>query len=166
LRPKRAEARFQIREKRDRDWRFNRDLYLRVGQQWDWVDKRPWTDAQWKEYAAAEELYTFAAYYDDLLAGYYELRRDTDGGVEIAYFGLLSEFIGRGLGELSGERDDRLQGRGRALAATLSYPGRCQLPLQSAGEGMFRRLAGRDSRQIERIFRFFEISGFKIFRKG
>jgi GNAT superfamily N-acetyltransferase len=98
LRPKRAEARFQIREKRDRDWRFNRDLYLRVGQQWDWDDKRPWTDAQWKEYAAAEELYTFAAYYDDLLAGYYELRRDTDGGVEIAYFGLLSEFIGRGLG--------------------------------------------------------------------
>ena len=33
-----------------------------------------------------------------LLAGYYELRRDKDGGVEIAYFGLLPEFIGRGLG--------------------------------------------------------------------
>ena len=44
------------------------------------------------------ELCTFAGYYDDVLAGYYELRRDTDGGVEIAYFGLLSEFIGRGLG--------------------------------------------------------------------
>jgi GNAT superfamily N-acetyltransferase len=26
------------------------------------------------------------------------LRRDTNGGVEIAYFGLLPEFIGRGLG--------------------------------------------------------------------
>jgi len=98
LRPKRADARFQVREKRDRDWRFNRDLYLRVGHQWDWVDKRPWTDDQWKEYAAAPELYTFAGYYDDVLAGYYELRPDKDGGVEIAYFGLLPEFIGRGLG--------------------------------------------------------------------
>jgi GNAT superfamily N-acetyltransferase len=31
-------------------------------------------------------------------AGYFELRRDADGGVEIAYFGLLEEFIGGGLG--------------------------------------------------------------------
>ena len=31
-------------------------------------------------------------------AGYFELRRDRDGGVEIAYFGLLPEFTGRGLG--------------------------------------------------------------------
>jgi len=98
LRPKRADARFQVREKRNRDWRFNRDLYFRVGEQWDWIDKRSWTDEQWKEYAAAAELCTFAGYYDDMLAGYYELRRDADGGVEIAYFGLLPEFIGRGLG--------------------------------------------------------------------
>ena len=41
---------------------------------------------------------TFAGYYDDVLAGYYEMRPDKDGGVEIAYFGLLPEFIGRGLG--------------------------------------------------------------------
>ena len=98
LRPKRADARFQVREKRDGDWRFNRDLYLRVGERWEWIDKRPWKDEQWKEYATAPELRTFAGYYDDALAGYYELRRDTGGGVEIAYFGLLPEFIGRGLG--------------------------------------------------------------------
>ena len=96
--PKRADARFQVREKRDRDWRFNRDLYLRVGERWDWIDKRPWTDEQWKEYAVAAELRTFAGYYDDALVGYYELRRDREGGIEIAYFGLLPEWIGRGLG--------------------------------------------------------------------
>ena len=98
LRPKTAGARFQIREKTDRDWRFNRDFYLRVGEQWDWNDKRQWTDDQWKEYAAAPELRTFAGYYDDALAGYYELHRDREGGIEIAYFGLLPEWIGRGLG--------------------------------------------------------------------
>jgi hypothetical protein len=94
LRLKRADARFQICEKTERDWRFNRDLYFRVGEQWHWIDKRPWTDAQWKEYAGAPELRTFAAYYDYALA-----RRDDEDGVEIAYFGLLPEFIGRGLNQ-------------------------------------------------------------------
>ena len=98
LRPKRADGRFQVREKTERDWRFNRDLYFRVGEQWDWNDRRPWTDGQWKEYATAPELRTFAGYHDDVLAGYYELRRDTADGVEIEYFGLLPQFIGRGLG--------------------------------------------------------------------
>ena len=98
LRPKPADSKFQIREKTERDWRFNRDLYFRVGEQWDWIDKRSWTDDQWKEYATAPELRTFAGYYDDALAGYYELRRDREGGMEIAYFGLLPEWIGRGLG--------------------------------------------------------------------
>ena len=98
LRPKRADARFQVCEKTERDWRFNRDLYFRVGEQWDWIDKRAWTDEQWKEYTMAAELRTFAGYYDDSLAGYYELRRDTERGIEIAYFGLSPEWIGRGLG--------------------------------------------------------------------
>ena len=99
LRPKAGlDRRFQIREEKERDWRFNRDLYFAVGAQWQWIDKRPWTDEQWKEYAAAPSLRTFAAYHGDMLAGYYELRRDTEGAVEIAYFGLLPEFIGRGLG--------------------------------------------------------------------
>jgi GNAT superfamily N-acetyltransferase len=98
LLPKHADVRFQVREKTERDWRFNRDLYFRVGEHWAWIDKRPWTDEQWKEYAKAPELRTFAGYYDDVLAGYYELRRDEEDGVEIAYFGLLPEWIGRGLG--------------------------------------------------------------------
>jgi GNAT superfamily N-acetyltransferase len=99
LRPKRcADGRFQIREMKERDWRFNRDLYLTVGEIWSWDDKRVWTDEQWKEYGLAPELRTFGAYYDNSLAGYYELRRDDEGGVEIAYFGLLPEFIGRGFG--------------------------------------------------------------------
>jgi GNAT superfamily N-acetyltransferase len=99
LRPKWcADGRFLICEKIERDWRFNRDLYLAVGQMWSWNDKRVWSDEQWKEYGLAPELRTFGAYYDNSLAGYYELRRDDEDGVEIAYFGLLPEFIGRKLG--------------------------------------------------------------------
>lgn len=99
LRPPRCSREdFQIREQTRRDWQFNRDLYLAVGQHWSWSDKRTWSDEQWQEYALAPELRTFGAYLGDALAGYYELRRDKEGGVEIAYFGLLPQFIGRGLG--------------------------------------------------------------------
>ena len=98
LRRKRADSRFEVREIKGPDWRFNRDLYFRVGEQWRWIDKRPWTDEQWKEYASAPQLRTFVAYFDNELAGYYELRSDEQSGVEIAYFGLLPDFVGRGLG--------------------------------------------------------------------
>lgn len=99
LRPKRcADGRLQIRERAQGDWRFNRDLYFAVGADWAWTDKRHWTKEQWQEYALAPDLGTFAGYCGDTLAGYYELRRDGEGGMEIAYFGLLPAFIGAGLG--------------------------------------------------------------------
>jgi hypothetical protein len=42
LRPARcADERFQIRQKKEADWRFNRDLYFAVGERWSWIDKRP-----------------------------------------------------------------------------------------------------------------------------
>ena len=77
--------------------RFNREMYFKVGEQWKWIDKRSWTDAQWQEWASDPNLRTFAGYCDEALIGYYELHRDA-GEVEIAYFVLLPEFIGRGLG--------------------------------------------------------------------
>jgi GNAT superfamily N-acetyltransferase len=109
LQAKRADARFCVAEIKQPDGQFNRDLYFRVGKLWRWVDRRAWSEEQWKQYASAPQLRTFAAYYDQALAGYYELRCASEldgrsepdghtGGVEIAYFGLLPEFTGRGLG--------------------------------------------------------------------
>lgn len=90
-------------------------MYFRVGENWKWIDKRPWMEEQWKEYANDPNLRTFAGRYENALVGYYDLRRHrsklqagvraglafptvTEDDVEIAYFGLLPEFIGRGLG--------------------------------------------------------------------
>jgi len=101
--PKRtADQCFQVREEKP-NWVFNRDMYLAVGENWTWIDRRGWTDQQWKYYAGVPALRTFGAYYDGIIAGYYELLGQPDpneheDGVEIAYFGLLPQFIGRGLG--------------------------------------------------------------------
>ena len=112
LRPKRcADAKFQVREQKEPNWVFNRDLYFAVGEQWQWTDKRPWTDDQWKEYAFGPELRTFAAYYDGELAGYYadyqtprlDLARALASG--FVYQGEISEFWGK---KPRGEKSDEL----------------------------------------------------------
>ena len=76
-------------------WRF---LYAEVGRGHHWIDRLPWSPDEIRAYLAdpAVSLWLFTVW--GAPAGYFELRKDADGGVEIAYFGLLKEFHGRGLG--------------------------------------------------------------------
>lgn len=87
-----------IRECEIKQWRFNQFLYQLVGESWQWVDKLSWSDEQWRDYAEADNLRTWVAYHKGSPAGYYELQRQDDGNVEIAYFGLAPRFIGQGFG--------------------------------------------------------------------
>jgi GNAT superfamily N-acetyltransferase len=98
LRPKYCDdPRFHVRETVTPQWRLNRFLYQLVGERWHWVDKLPWTDEEWHAYA--QWVRTFVALYGGNIAGYYELLRyDEQRSVQISYFGLAPEFIGRGLG--------------------------------------------------------------------
>lgn len=99
LRPKRCpDPRFRVAEATVKQWEFNRFLYLLVGQNWSWTDKRSWSEDQWRGYAESDQLRTFAAYLDGSVAGYYESRPDGLGGTEIAIFGLVPRFIGQGFG--------------------------------------------------------------------
>ncbi len=99
LKPKSSKGgSLEVREARVKQWQFNRLLYCLVGADWTWIDKLKWADQQWRAYAESENLRTFIAYSDGTIAGYYELRRDEAGDVEIAIFGLAPKFIGRGFG--------------------------------------------------------------------
>ena len=75
-----------------------RRLYVEVGSEYHWVDRLGWTDDEIRHYLddVGLELWILREAAD--VAGYFELRRDADGGIEIAYFGLLAAFTGRGLG--------------------------------------------------------------------
>jgi len=75
-----------------------RYLYREVGRRWHWVDRLPWTDDRIREHLAAPGVEVWILSSDGVPAGYVELARGADGIVEIAYFGLLPEFIGRGVG--------------------------------------------------------------------
>jgi GNAT superfamily N-acetyltransferase len=78
---------------------FNAFLYSLVGKQWDWTDRLAWEREKWDELVSSPNLRTWVAYCDGIIAGYFELRKE-GGDVEILYFGLSPEFIGKGLGRL------------------------------------------------------------------
>lgn len=78
---------------------FHRYLYAEVGRAYHWVDRLGWTDAQTRAYLASPAVSLWVLYSAGSPAGYFELKREDDGSVEIAYFGLLPEFTRRGFGK-------------------------------------------------------------------
>ena len=91
--------RVRLREIPDCPPSLYRTLYVEVGRNYHWIDRLPWTDEQIREHLQQPEIRLWLMTHDDATAGYFELRRCEDGSVEIAYFGLLPEFVGRGLGK-------------------------------------------------------------------
>jgi GNAT superfamily N-acetyltransferase len=77
---------------------LSRMLYTAVGSDWQWTDRLAWTWGQWYDRLEREEVETWVAWVRGTPAGYAELERDDDA-VEIASFGLLPDFVGRGLGK-------------------------------------------------------------------
>lgn len=74
-------------------------LYAEVGRNYHWVDRLPWADEQIQTHLEQPENSVWLMTYDGETAGYYELRKCEDGSTELAYFGLLPTFLGRGLGK-------------------------------------------------------------------
>jgi GNAT superfamily N-acetyltransferase len=93
-----SDPNFVVRELCPKDFRINRSFYLSVGSDWEWKDRLSWTNHQWINYAEAEDLKTYIACDGKECAGYYELQVQPEDNVEIAYFGLVPEYIGRGFG--------------------------------------------------------------------
>jgi len=79
---------------------FFRYLYAEVGRAYHWLDRLEWTDDQLRERLAHAEVSLYLLSVSGAPAGYFELERHPeDSSVEIAYFGLLPEYLGRGLGK-------------------------------------------------------------------
>ena len=78
---------------------FFRYLYSEVGRNYHWVDRLGWTNEQIRAYISQPSVTLWVLYCAGAPGGYFELRQSEDDSVEIAYLGLLEEFIGRGLGK-------------------------------------------------------------------
>ena len=78
---------------------FFRYLYQEVGRAFHWVDRLGWTDAMIERHLASPSISLWLLTWQAAPAGYFELRQHDDDSVEIAYFGLLPDYIGRGWGK-------------------------------------------------------------------
>jgi ribosomal protein S18 acetylase RimI-like enzyme len=78
---------------------FYRYLYAETGRAFHWVDRLSWTDDQIRRHLSRPGLSLWLLTWEAAPAGWFELARHDDGSVEIAYFGLLPDYIGRGWGK-------------------------------------------------------------------
>jgi GNAT superfamily N-acetyltransferase len=79
-----------------RDPSINADLYRRVGADYAWVDRLPWSQERWAGWA--ERVETHVVELGGEIAGYFELQLEDERSAKIPIFGLLQEYHGRGLG--------------------------------------------------------------------
>jgi GNAT superfamily N-acetyltransferase len=78
---------------------FYRFLYGTVGRDYRWIDRLGWTDERLREYLARPSVSLHVLYVRGTPAGYVEFERESaEPGTEVAYFGLIPQFQGRGLG--------------------------------------------------------------------
>jgi prephenate dehydrogenase len=77
---------------------FYRFLYREVGRPWHWIDRLPWPDERIRAHVDSPAIELWLLTHETVPAGFAELERAADGSVEIVYFGLLPDFIGRRVG--------------------------------------------------------------------
>jgi len=78
---------------------FYRFLYNTVGGPWLWWERRVLDDESLGEIVGDPAVEIYVLYRRGVPAGYAEIDRREAPDVELAYFGLMPEFIGRGLGK-------------------------------------------------------------------
>jgi len=77
---------------------YYRWLYTEVGEPWLWNERRLMNDDELLEIVADPRVEVLVAHVGGTPAGYAELDRRERDRVNLSYFGLMPEFIGRGLG--------------------------------------------------------------------
>jgi GNAT superfamily N-acetyltransferase len=76
-----------------------RYLYSEVGRAFRWTDRLSWSDEAVCRHLANPAVSIWLLSWLGSRAGYFELREHEADSVEIAYFGLLPDYIGRGWGK-------------------------------------------------------------------
>ena len=81
------------------DFQLNKFFYKQIGKNHKWVDRLIWKDQNWIEYLITKGVNTYVLKQENELAGYFEqVFYDEKSDCEIAYFGILEEYMGKKLG--------------------------------------------------------------------
>jgi GNAT superfamily N-acetyltransferase len=93
-----AKTGLEVREANAPCPELNRFLYTAIGGDWYWIDRLSWSYGRWLDYLREPAVRTWIGLVGGNPVGYFELDARAGEDVEIAYFGLLPRFQGRGFG--------------------------------------------------------------------
>lgn len=77
---------------------FYRSLYDAVGKDWNWVDRKLLSDEQLGRIIHHDLVEIYVLYVDGAPTGFAELDRRHDNEIELAHFGIVPQWINKGLG--------------------------------------------------------------------
>ena len=82
-----------------KEFLLNKFFYKNIGKKHQWNDRLIWSERNWIDYVSDKKLSTFVLKKNREIAGYFEMIfREEIKEVEIAYFGILEEYLGKGMG--------------------------------------------------------------------
>tara|TARA_B100000902_G_scaffold70755_1_gene76397 strand:+ start:792 stop:1295 length:504 start_codon:yes stop_codon:yes gene_type:complete len=81
------------------NFQLNKFFYKEIGKNHRWKDRLVWSDKNWIDYLNTVGISTYILKYKKDLVGYFEqIFHKNDFEIEIAFFGILEEYIGKKLG--------------------------------------------------------------------
>ena len=90
---------FDVRLVDPPDFQLNKFFYKQIGKKHRWVDRLIWNENQWIRYINNSNVKTYILQDGNDLAGYFEQIFDQKKlEYEIAYFGILHDYVGKRLG--------------------------------------------------------------------
>ena len=97
--PKNSKKNLKIKLLLQPDFQLNKFFYKQIGKNYYWTDRLIWTDQDWIKYISKKNVFTYVLYENNNIAGFFELiHHEKKKEAELAYLGLLHEFIGKKLG--------------------------------------------------------------------
>ena len=90
---------FSIAIMKPNDFQINKFFYKNIGKKHKWTDRLIWSESEWIKYVSDPKVETYILKVKNDLAGYFELILHNDKNeIEIAYLGLLEEYINQKIG--------------------------------------------------------------------
>ena len=81
------------------DHQLNKFFYKEIGKKHNWFDRLSWNEKQWIDYITDPYVKTYILKENENLVGYFEqIFYQSEKDCEIAYFGILEEYIGKRYG--------------------------------------------------------------------
>ena len=76
------------------DFQLNKFFYKQIGKNCRWIDRLSWSDQKWIQYVENINVKTYILKHNEELVGYFEqIFSDEDLSCEIAYLGILDEYL-------------------------------------------------------------------------